>query len=142
MHQHSLVVRSELPFSPPISYSSVNAPSNGNFSSVLFISFLPSSFPPIFLPFLDERHAAGLHEEATLPAATRDRSCHARFLSQTVCFSPFPLSSNFPDVSTGRSQRLDEMKRWKGHLDGGQFSRDSALVVPVERRPSICWTTL
>jgi hypothetical protein len=98
--------------------------------------FLPSSFPPSFLcvRLMNDITSSRLHEEATgggssagtlLVSSTS--SCHARFLSRTVCFlfSPFFLLavqfSGWPCVCRQQKERSREgsktielrMKRWK-----------------------------
>jgi hypothetical protein len=67
--------------------------------------FLPSSFPPSFLcvRLMNDITSSRLHEEATgggssagTLLASSTSSCHARFLSRTVCFlSLFPLFFSF-----------------------------------------------
>lgn len=125
-------------------YTSLSTRSNGNFFSFLCsrlvfsrpFDFLPSSFPPSFLcvRLMNDITSSRLHEEATgggssagTLLASSTSSCHARFLSRTVCFlfSPFFLLavqfSGWPCVCRQQKERSREgsktielrMKRWK-----------------------------
>lgn len=105
--------------------------------------FLPLSRPHPFLcvRLMNDITSSRLHEEATGGSSAgtggQSASCHARFLSRTVCFPPFLVPSNFRDshVSADSSsqeggQRPYGMKK----MEGISMVVNSLVtpVVPVE----------